>query len=276
MCCAAATIFVRLTWAQDSTPAAPTHDMGDMDMSAMPSADAPADARDPDYSDGQGMSRMPGMGESMDDAARFGKLLLDQFEVTHDAHADGVAVDAQAWYGGDVDKVWFKLDGERTDGHLRDTRAEALWAHATSPFWDLQFGVRHDLGDGPARSWLAFGTQGLAPYWFDVEATLYVGQSGRTAARVEAEYDLFLTQRWVLTPDVEINAYGKSDPARRLGSGLSNAEFGVRLRYEITRHFAPYVGFDWNRRIGDTADLARGAGEPAFDHAVVIGVRAWF
>jgi len=252
------------------------HDMGSMDMSSMQGGRAPADARDPDYSDGQSMSPMPGMAESMDDDTRFGKLLFDQFEYVHGDNANGLAVDAQAYYGSDTDKLWLKLDGERTGGRLGETRTEALWAHATSAFWDTQLGVRHDFGDGPGRNWAAFGVQGLSPYWFDVEATAYVGQSGRTALRLEAEYDLLLTQKLIVTPDIEINAYGKRDPARQIGSGLSNVELGVRLRYEIARQFAPYVGFDWNRRVGGTADLVRTAGEPAFDHQIVAGIRFWF
>lgn len=250
--------------------------MGNMDMSGMQGGRAPSDARDPDYAEGEGMSTMPGMAASMNDDARFGKLLLDQLEYVHAADANGIALDAQAYYGGDVDNIWLKVDGERSDGHLRDTRTEALWAHAATAFWDTQLGVRHDFGAGPARTWAAFGVQGLAPYWLDVEATAYVGQSGRTALRLEAEYDLLLTQRVILTPDLEINAYGKRDPARHLGAGVSNVELGLRLRYEVTRQFAPYVGVDWNRRVGGSADLARAAGEPAFDHAIVAGIHVWF
>jgi copper resistance protein B len=257
-------------------PEKPMQDMHDVDMSSMQGGRAPPDARDPDYSEGQSMSTMPGMSDSMNDSARFGKVLIDQLEYVHSANANGVALDAQAYYGGDLDKILFKVDGERTDGRLRDTRTEALWDHAVTAFWDTQLGVRHDFGDGPARTWAAFGVQGLSPYWFDIEATVYVGQSGRTAARVEAEYDVMLTQRLIFTPDLEINAYGKSDPGRRIGSGLSNVELGLRLRYEITRQFAPYIGVDWNRRIGNTADLARAAGEPAFDHQIVAGIRIWF
>jgi copper resistance protein B len=265
----------------DAPPIAPKpeqqmHDMGNTDISSMQGGRAPADARDPDYAEGQSMSMMPGMGDSMNDEARFGKVLFDQLEYVHSPDANGIAIDAQAYYGGDVNKLWLKVDGERTGSRLRDTRTEALWAHATSAFWDTQLGLRHDVGDGPARSWAAFGVQGVAPYWVDVEATVYVGQSGRTAARVEAEYDLMLTQKLIFTPDLELNAYGKSDPARHIGSGLSNIELGLRLRYEITRQFAPYIGIDWNRRIGNTADFVRAAGEPTFDHQIVAGVRVWF
>jgi copper resistance protein B len=257
-------------------PEEPMDSMGDMDMSSMQGGRAPAGARDPDYSEGQAMSMMPGMADSMNDAVKFGKVLIDQLEYLHGADADGAAIDAQAWYGGDENKAWFKASGEHTDGRLRDLRTEALWAHATTAFWDTQVGVRHDFGAGPGRSWAAFGVQGLAPYWLDIEATAYVGASGRTAARFEAEYDLLLTQRLIFTPDLEFNLYGRDDPARRIGSGLANVELGLRLRYEVTRRFAPYIGVDFNRRVGRTADYVRADGEAAFDRVVVAGVRIWF
>jgi copper resistance protein B len=257
-------------------PERPVHDMGSMDMSSMQGGRAPADARDPDYSGGQAMSAMPGMADSMNDEAKFGRVLIDQLEYVDGADANGIAWDAQAYYGGDSNKLWLKADGERAGGHLRDLRSEVLWAHAATAFWDTQLGMRHDFGAGPSRTWAAFGVQGVSPYWFNIEATAYIGQSGRSAARVEAEYDLQLTQKLIFTPDVELNAYGKNDPARGIGAGLSNAELGLRLRYEFTRQFAPYIGVDWNRRVGKTADLTRAAGEPAFDRAIVAGVRIWF
>ena len=252
------------------------HDMGSMDMSSMQGGRAPPDARDPDYSDGQTMSTMPGMATSMNDDTRFGKVLIDQLEYVHNADANGTALDAQAYYGSDANKLWLKLDAERSGGHLRDTRSEVLWDHAARAFWDTQLGIRHDVGVGPSRTWAALGVQGISPYWFDIETTAYVGQSGRTALRVEAQYDLLLTQRLIVTPDLELNAYGKSDLARNIGAGVSNVELGLRLRYEITRQFAPYIGVDWNRRVGTTADLVRAAGEPACDHAIVAGFHLWF
>jgi copper resistance protein B len=251
-------------------------DMSRMDMSSMQGGRPPPDARNPDYSEGQSMSTMPGMATSMNDDAPFGKLLIDQLEYVDGSDANGGALDGQAYFGKDENKLWLKADGEHTDGHWRDLRTEALWAHALTAFWDTQVGVRHDIGEGPDRTWAAFGMQGLAPYWFDIEATAYVGPSGRTAARFEAEYDVLLTQRLIFTPDVELNAYGQSDRQRQVGAGLSNLEFGLRLRYEFSRQFAPYVGIDWNRRLGNTADLVRAAGESALDRAIVAGVRIWF
>jgi copper resistance protein B len=247
-----------------------THD------SSMHGGRAPPDARSSDYSDGQPMSTMPGMAESMNDDAPFGKLLLDRFEYGHGPEGNGVTLDAQAYAGGDENKLWLKLDGTRTDGRLRTARAEALWDHAWTAFWDTQIGVRHDTGEGPGRTWAALGVQGLAPYWFDVEATLYAGSGGRSAARLEVSYELLLTQKLILKPDIEVNAYGKNDVDRLIGAGLSNIEAGLRLRYEFRRQFAPYIGIDWNRRIGDTADIVRAHGEAALDREIVAGVRVWF
>lgn len=256
-------------------------DHSGMDHSGMNHADmrmqggaAPPDARDPDYSDG--LDHVPMRGMDMADDARHLYVLFDNLEYRHGDDGNAQAVDAQAWYGGDRDKLWLKLDGERSGGSLGATRAEAAWNRAISAYWGAQVGLRHDFGDGPTRDWLAVGVQGLAPYWFDLEATAYLGQSGRSALRLEAEYELLFTQRLVLQPDVEVNLYGKDDPARGIGSGLSDLDVGLRLRYEITRKFAPYVGVVWSRKFGNTADYARAAGEDTQDTRLVAGFRIWF
>ncbi len=250
------------------------HAMNDMDMSSMQGGSAPPNARNPDYSDGHGYGAMPGM--TMQDNAALGMLLIDQLEYFNGREANGVALDAQAWYGNDDNRLWLKADGERSSQGLQDLRTEALWDHPFATYWDTQLGVRHDFGAGPDRTWAAFGVQGLAPYWFDIEATAYIGQSGRSAARFEAEYDILFSQRLILTPDFEVNLYGRDDPRRGIGAGLSDAELGVRLRYEITRQFAPYIGVDLVRKFGKTADFARAAGEPVYDPQLVAGFHVWF
>src|SRR5262249_24795888 len=154
--------------------------------------------------------------------------------------------------------------------------AELLWDRAVSEWWSFQAGARNDFGTGPSRTWAAFGIEGIAPQWLNTEATLYIGGSGRAAARPKMEYDLFLTQRLVLQPKAELNAYSKSDPARAIGSGLSSLDLGARLRYEFRRELAPYVGFNWSRLVGSTADLARSDGRTAGDWELVVGVRFWF
>lgn len=234
-----------------------------------------AEARSPDYSDGYGHGAMPGM--DMQDDPVLGMLLLDHFEYVH-ARDGGraVAIDGEAWYGRNLDKLWLKFEGERAGGRFQDLRTEALWAHAVAPFWNTQLGVRHDFGVGPGRTWVAFGVEGTAPYWFETEATFYVGQGGRTAARVAAEYEARFTQRMILQPSIEANLYGRNDPRRGVGSGLSDVEAGLRLRYEIRREFAPYVGVVWQQRFGRSRAYARALGEPAEDLQFVAGFRIWF
>lgn len=251
----------------------------DMDMDAMMKSmqggRAPPDARDPDaYANGLVNGPMPGM--DMGDNATYVHMLLDRVEQFHDRRSNGQAIDAQAWVGGDIDKLWLKVDGERSNGRLGAIRKEALWNHAIAPYWGLQAGLRHDSGDGPGRTWAAFGVQGLAPYWFDLQATAYVGQRGRSALRFEAEYELLLTQRLILQPDLEVTLYGKHDPEREIGAGLSDIDAGLRLRYEVSRKFAPYVGVTWNRKFATTATYARRSGNPVQSTRVVAGLRLWF
>lgn len=249
--------------------------MEGMDMSSMQGGKAPPDARSPDYSDGYRYTDMPGM--AMSDHAKIGMLLIDQLEYAHDNHGNNaIFLDGQFWYGEDFNKLWLKVEGESARGKLEDLRTEALWDHAISTYWGMQLGVRHDFGEGPGHTWAAFGVQGLAPYWFDTEATFYVGQNGRTAARVQFEYEELLTQRLVLQPKFEVNLYGKGDPQRGIGSGLSDAELGVRLRYEIRREFAPYVGVVWRQRYGRTADFARMQNQPTGELQFVAGLHFWF
>jgi len=211
----------------------------------------------------------------MDDTATTGKVLLDQLEWRHtDSGSEGVW-EGEAWYGGDYDKLWLRTEGETVQG-TTDARVEAFWDRLISRWWSLQSGVREDLGNGPGRTWAALGVSGLAPYWFAVEATAYVGGAGRTAARMKLEYDLLLTQRLIIQPEAEANLYGKPDPARELGSGLSDLQVALRLRYEIRRQFAPYAGAVWQRLFGGTANNARAAGADPSQVQFVLGLRVWF
>jgi copper resistance protein B len=248
--------------------------MSGMTMGPMQGGRPPPNARSPDYSDGSEYGPMKGM--DMADNAPLGMLLIDQLEYTNGKDADGLSWEAEGWYGNDANKLWVRTEGDRSGGKLEDADLEAFWNHNVATFWSTQLGVRQDFGEGPARTWAAFGVQGLAPYWFELEATAYVGDAGRTAARLRAQYELLLTQRLILQPDFEVNLYGKDDPARRIGSGLSDAQLGLRLRYEFSRQFAPYIGVNWNRRIGTTADYAREDHQPLLDRQIVVGVRVWF
>jgi copper resistance protein B len=213
---------------------------------------------------------------AMDDTDPFSRVLFDQLDWRDGDGSDVFAWDAEAWYGGDYHKLWLKTEGDLTSDTVEHARTEALWDRVFSRWWSLQTGVRHDFGEGPSRTWAAFGVQGLAPYFFEVEATAYLGEGGRTAARFSSEYDLLLTQRLVLQPQIELSLYGKSDPENGIGSGLSDVQFGLRLRYELRREFAPYVGLVWTRRFGQSAEFARAAGDDASDWQALAGVRAWF
>lgn len=248
--------------------------MPSMSISPMQGGNAPRGARSGDYSDGYRYGPMRGMDMADDDS--IGMVLLDQLEYGHSSHVNSEFLDGEAWYGKDFDKLWLKAEGETTRGRLRDLRIEGSWNHAIATYWSTQIGVRHDSGVGPDRTWAALGVQGLAPYWFDTEATVYVGQGGRTAARLQLEYEELLTQRWVLQPKVELNLYGRADPKRGTSSGLSDAGFGLRLRYEIRREIAPYVGLVYRQRYGHAAEFARAQGEAAGDLQFVAGLHAWF
>lgn len=214
---------------------------------------------------------------AMDDdtAGAVGTVMLDQLE-WRDTAAGGAKVwEGAAWYGGDYDKLWLRTEGEAVNG-ATDARVELLWSRIVSRWWSLQAGAREDFGNGPPRTWAALGLAGLAPGWLDVEATVYAGESGRTAARVKAATDLLLTQRLILQPEGEANLCGKSDPARDIGSGLSDLQVGLRLRYEVRREFAPYAGVAWQRLFGGTRTDARAAGLDVSGVQVVVGVRVWY
>lgn len=245
-----------------------------MHMGSMQGGSAPPNARSPDYSDGIAESAMTGM--DMDDNAPLSMLQFDQLEAFHGKKSNGQSWELQGWYGNDSDKLWIRSEGERSHRRIEDGDAEALWSHAVAAFWNTQLGVRQDVGEGPSRRWAAIGIQGLAPYLIDVEATAYVGSSGRTAARVRGEYELLFTQRLILQTELEVNAYGHTDPVHRLGRGISDAELGMRLRYEFHRQFAPYIGVVWTDRFGDTAGFARGGHQAVFDRLWVAGLHFWF
>ena len=251
------------------------HDMGGMDHGSMQGGSAPPDARDPHaYSGGQDFGPIPP--PRMGDTHLFHGLMIDRFERARTRDNSSTEYDLQARFGRDYDRAVLKAEGEIDGGKFQDARTELLWGHAVAAYWDTQLGVRYDSGVGPDRKWLAFGVQGLAPYWFEVEATAYVGEQGRTAFRLAAEYELLLTQKLVLQPRVEANFYGKRDAARELGSGLSDLAAGVRLRYEIRREFAPYVGVERSRKFGGTADFASATGKDTNETRLVAGLRFWF
>lgn len=255
-------------------------DHGSMSMQG---GSAPADARDPDaYANGYRLGTGPyALGDTrhlmMADEHKFASVLVERLEWAHGNGTNATAYDAQAWFGTSYDKLVIKAEGDIHKGRVEETRTELLWGHAIAPFWDTQLGLRNDAGTGrPGRNWAAFGVQGLAPYWFHLEATAYVGDSGRTALRLSSEYELLLTQRLILQPRLEASFYGKRDPALEIGSGLSSGTLGLRLRYEFSRQFAPYVGVERSQAFGGTANLIEAAGGHRGETRVVAGVRFWF
>jgi copper resistance protein B len=222
------------------------------------------------------MQYMGGQMPGMDDNPAFGHVLLEQFEDRTSGADHSFRYDGQGWYGTDTDKLWVKSEGLVTDrGRFEDGQHEILHDRAISTFFDLQAGLRLDADDGPTREWGAIGVQGLAPYFFDVEATAYFSDRG-AAARLKASYDLLITQVLILQPQAELNFYSDPDRERGVGSGLSDIDGGIRLRYEISRKFAPYVGASYQGKFGQAASFARQDHESTDDVRLTFGVRAWF
>ncbi len=207
----------------------------------------------------------------------YAHAVLDQFEGRVGGPNPAFRWDGQAWIGTDYDKLWLKSEGfVQNHGRVEDGQHELLYDRAISTYFDLQAGLRSDIDSGTTRNWAAFGVQGLAPLFFDLEATGYVSDQGHLAARVVASYDLLLTQRLILQPEAEFNFYSKSDPGRAVGPGLSDVDAGLRLGYEVSRKFAPYIGVAYQGKFGQTADFARRDGETAQAVRLVFGIRSWF
>lgn len=251
-----------------------------MDMTNAQGGTAPADARTADAWTDKTLSASPAPDVPalrLGDSELHGFLRVDRLErfVDSNAHDRGNSYDLSAGIGSTYHKLLVKAEGEQADGRLTDARTEALYSAAVHPYWDAQLGLRSDTGEGEQRTWLAVGVQGLAPYWFEVDAAVYAGEGGRSAARLTASYDLLLTQQWVLQPQVEANAYGKADAARGLGSGLSTAVVGLRLRYDLRRDIGLYAGVEQRMLAGQTADLAVDNGAQRKSTHWLAGVRFW-
>ncbi len=204
------------------------------------------------------------------------KVMLDQLETRNAKGKDPTVWEAEIWIGKDLNKLWIKTEGEYVDGTTEEAELQFLYSRAIARYWDVQVGVRKDFKPKPSRDWVAVGLKGLAPYFFEVDTALFVGEDGRTALRLQGEYEILFTQKLILTPEFEANFYGKDDPALNIGSGLSDLSVGLRLRYEIRREFAPYIGIYWSRKYGGTADFTRLAGGEISDTQFVVGIRAWF
>ncbi len=205
-------------------------------------------------------------------------IQADRFEYRSNSGDPLLLWDAQGWYGKDAHKFWVKTEGEynfNADG-FEEAELQGLYSKPITSYFDLQAGVRHDFAPSDGRTFGVIGLQGLAPYLFELDTALFVSGQGDVSARIEAEYELLLTQRLVLQPRAELNLAVQSVPEYGVGSGLSTAELGARLRYEVKREFAPYIGIDWTRSVGETADFARADGEDPSAVSFVAGLRLWF
>lgn len=190
---------------------------------------------------------------------------------------DGFRWDGEAWYGGDINRLTLKSEGEAVFGEgIEGAEVQALYSRTIGPYFNAQAGIRQDLGPGPDRTYATVGFEGLAPYWFEVEGALFLSNKGDLLGRLEGYYDQRITQKLILQPRAELNFALQDVPETGVGSGLSDVELGLRLRYEIVKEFAPYLGVEWARKLGDTARFARAAGEDPGGVSFVMGVRTWF
>ena len=223
-------------------------------------------------------SMQESMQSSMNDNRILGHLLFNQLEGRTNGPDNEFRWDGEGWIGTDMNKLWVKSEGFVEHGKAKDGITEALYDRPI-PFlryFDAQAGVRYDLDSNPGRTWGAIGIEGLAPNFFEFAPTFYFSNGGRIAGRVVGSYDLLLTNRLILQPEIEMNFYSKGEPSRGIGSGLSELDAGLRLRYEISRKFAPYIGVAYNGKFGETADFTRAEGGFVNDVRFVFGIRVWY
>lgn len=203
----------------------------------------------------------------------FFNLAEYRFQNGHDAYR----WDGEGWFGGDVNRFVIKTEGEgAVRGGVESAEVQTLYSRAIDPWFNLQAGLRHDFKPGPSRTYATIGFEGIAPYWLEVEGALFLSDKGNLLARLEGYYDQRITQKLILQPRVELNFAAQDVRANGIGSGLSEAELGLRLRYEIKREFAPYVGISWEGKVGDGARFARAAGDRVRATSLVFGIRTWF
>lgn len=247
----------------------------------LPVGDAPAPTPPTDnladavYGAGS-MARSRGVLAAEHGGGRVSRVMLDLLEARLGS-GGGYEWEGEAWYGSDHHRLVLKSEGEGAwDGGVEDAEIQALYSRPIGVYTDLQVGIRHDFEPGPQRTYATLGVESLLPGWFEAEGALFLSDKGELLARVEGSYDFRLAQRLVVQPRAELNFASEDIPSRGIGSGLSDAELGLRVRYEIKREFAPYIGVVWTRKVGDTARFARAEGEDVEDTRVVLGLRAWF
>ena len=204
------------------------------------------------------------------------KIMIEQLETRITDGDDPTVLEGTVWIGKDLEKLVIKIDAEQVKNETEELELQALYSRAVDPYWDFQIGIRQDQKPAPNKNWLALGFQGVAPYWFEIDSTLFIGEKDQVGLRFTAEYEWMITQRWVLAPEAVINIHSKDEEARGIGSGLSNTQVGLRLRYEVRREFAPYIGINWSNKYGNTATFAKNEGEEVSSTQIVAGIRAWF
>jgi len=216
------------------------------------------------------------------DMQNFGVVKVNKFELRDTKGVKSLNWEAEGWYGGDRNKLWIKTSGATSVSGAKSGEAElqVLYDRMLTPFWDAQVGVRRALqfspGNNIARNYAVFGFQGLAPYWFELEPAIFVSEKGNVLGRFSGTYELLFTQRLIAEGSFEANVSAKNVPELGIGSGLNNIGVGLRLRYEISRKFAPYVGVTWSRSYGNTANMAIGRGDPVQNAAVNVGLHLRF
>ena len=257
------------------------HEMG-TGGTALPPGDAPAPAApEPNYADRvyspEEMADARALLRGEHGGGTFWQVNFNLAEVQIRDGRESFRWDGEAWFGGDINRLTVKTEGESEFGRgAEDAEVQALYSRAIGPYFNLQAGIRYDFKPNPSRTYATVGFEGLAPYWFDVEGALFLSDKGDVLGRLEGYYDQRITQRLVLQPRAELNFAAQDVPENGVGSGLSDLELGLRLRYEIKREFAPYIGVSYDRRLGDSARFARAEGEDVGGPSFVVGVRTWF
>lgn len=201
---------------------------------------------------------------------------VHQLEYFQHEGSDAFAFESDFWIGKDLHKFWLKTEIEHEGSETEEFELQALYSKAISPYWDMQLGVRHDFKLPEERTWAVIGFHGLAPYYFEIDSALFIGANGDIAARFEAEYEMMLTQKWVLSPELEASFYGQDDLTNRIGSGLSSLSLSLRLRYEFIREFTAYVGFEHSKQFGQTSRFSIQDGKNDEENNFVVGIGFWF
>lgn len=208
---------------------------------------------------------------------QFSQILVSIAEIAFREGKEGYRWDGEGWFGGDIDRVVMKSEGEGGFGSkLDEGELSLLWSHAVDPYFNLQAGARQDFGSGPSRRYASVGVEGLMPYWIDFDAALFLSDKGQLFGRIEASYDQRITQRLIAQPRVDLDFSAQDSRDQRVGSGLTNASLALRLRYEIAREFAPYVGISHERRLGAAARAARTDSEDPRSTRLTAGISFWF